>query len=254
MRMIMRVEQFLSDSAARHGSRPAVVCNGRSHSYADLARASDRVAAAMAARGIGRGARVALYMDDNFEAVVAAFAVLKVGAVATLIEVASSSDEVAAILQRTGAVALATEARLASAAAIAMAKVRSVRLVLLRGGDKATANANCLVFEEIASGIGPAQKVDRVGPASDLALQLHALSADGEPAESHLTHADVIAAAGAGGEGTRMLSSIFSYYGMCQLIAAVRAGTTLVLETPSVFRRALSAGREGGEVVPALAG
>jgi acyl-CoA synthetase (AMP-forming)/AMP-acid ligase II len=250
----MRVEQFLSDSAARHGKRAAVVCNGRSHSYADLARASDRVAAALLARGVARGDRVALYMDDNFEAVVSAFAVLKAGAVATPIDTAGNVEEVAATLRRAGAIALITEARLASAAAAAIATARSIRLVVLRGGDRSTSTPSCLVFEDLASGIGPGPQIDRAGPASDLALQVQGTAADGATLNAHLTHADVIAAAGTGGEGTRSLSSVLSLHGVCQIIAAIRAGATLVLETPSVFRRALSTRFDGDDAVPALAG
>jgi hypothetical protein len=50
------------------------------------------------------------------------------------------------------------------------------------------------------------------------------------------------------------LSSILSLYGVCQLLCAIRAGATLVLETPSIFRRALSSCAEGDAIVPALAG
>ncbi len=250
----MRLEQFLNDSAVRFAKRTAVVAGGREHSYAELARSSSRVAAALAARGIGRGDRVALFMDDNFEAVVSAFAVLKAGAVATPIDAATDADTLARTLTRTGAVAIVTEARLASVAARAMASARAIKLVLLCGGDRSTASASCLIFEDVAGGIGPGPEVARAGPASDLALLLPWDGSDGPAAESSLTHAQVIAAAGDAPQETRTLSAILSYYGLCQLFAAVRAGTTLVLTTPSAFRRALAAriADDDGDAVPAL--
>jgi acyl-CoA synthetase (AMP-forming)/AMP-acid ligase II len=189
-------------------------------------------------------------MDDSYEAVVATFAVLKAGAVAVPIDADSSAAEVGAMLRRAAAVAFIVEARLASAAAAAMSSWTSVRLVLLRGGDPATSTPCCLVFEEIASGIGAAPQIDRPGPASDPALRMRAVA---DPADAVLTHADVIAAAGSSGERTRHLSAILSFQGMCGIVAAVRAGATLVLETPSVFRRALSAHADN-DAVPALAG
>ena len=249
----MRLEQFLNDSSVRFAKRIAVVAGGREHSYAELARSSNRVAAALAARGIGRGDRVALFMDDNFEAVASTFAVLKAGAVVAPVDPASDSGTLARALVRTGAVAIVTEARLASVAATAMASARSIRLVLLCGGDRSTASASCLIFEDVASGIGPGPEVNRAGPASDLALLLPWAQPDGAPVESHLTHAEVITAAGAAPQETRTLSALFSYYGLCQLFATVRAGATLALATPSVFRRALSRIEDdAGDAVPAL--
>ena len=249
----MRVEQFLNESATRFGKMPAIVVAGRQHSYAELARGSDRVAAALRNRGIQRGDRVALFMDDSFAAVVSAFAVLKAGAVATPIEARADVEMLACILSRTRPVAIVTEARLASVAAAAMATVGGIRLVLLCGGDRSTASNSCLVFEEVIVGIGPGPCVERAGPASDPALLLHAVGADGEPCEAILTHAEVIAAAAVASpnHGSRRLSSILSHHGLCQLLAAFRTGATLVLVAPSVFRRVALAGDGGG--VPALA-
>ncbi|MEJ0014015.1 MAG: class I adenylate-forming enzyme family protein [Bauldia sp.] len=249
----MRLEQYLNDSAVRFAKRIAVVAGGREHSYGELARSSNRVAAALAARGIGRGDRVALFMDDNFEAVVCAFAVLKAGAVATPIEPTTDADALARALVRTGAVAIATEARLASVAALATARARAIRLVLLCGGDRATASASCMIFEDIAGGIGPGPELKRAGPASDLALLMSSPGPDGAPAESGLTHAEVIAAAGVTPQEKRAFSAVLSYYGLCQLFATVRAGATLVLATPSALRRALAAQiADDDGAVPAL--
>lgn len=248
----MRLEQFLNDSAVRFAQQPAVVAGGRTHSYAELARNSNRVAAAFSARGIGRGDRVALFMQDNFEAVVSAFAVLKAGAVVTPIDAASDAESLARALARTGAVAIVTEARLASVAATAMASARSIRLVLLCGGDRSTASGSCLIFEEVAGGIGPGPQLNRAGPASDLALILPWSGVAGAAPESVLTHAEMIAASGETPQETRTLSSVLSYYGLCHLFATVRAGATLVLAAPSVLGRALLARDEDGGAVPAL--
>ena len=245
----MRVEQFLNDSATRFGKKAAIVVAGRQHSYADLARSSDRVAAALRNRGVLRGDRVALFMDDNFEAVVSAFAVLKAGAVASPIHARSDAATLARILSSTGAVAMVTGARLASVAAAAMSSVGTVRLVVLCGGDRSTASRSCLIFEELIRGFGPGPCIERVGPPSDPALLLQAIGPDGESSEATLTHAEVVAAATAVDHTPRMHSSILSHRGLCQLLAAIRAGATLVLETPSAFRHVTLA----GDGVPALA-
>lgn len=250
----MRVEQFLSDSATRFGAKAAIIACGRPYSYVELARASDRVAAALTSRGIGRGQRVALFMDDNFEAVVAAFAVLKAGAVAAAVEPDAEVGAVVAALAAAQPSALITEAKLASVAARAMARVSGVRLVLLRGGDRSTAGENCMVFEEVARGIGPVSPLTRAGPASDPAMLLAVNRPDGTMPAS-ISHTQVVAAAATfpTGRGSRTLSSVLTYHGVCQLLAAIRVGATLVLEKSSRLGN-VDFSEADGDVVPALAG
>ncbi|MBO0903992.1 AMP-binding protein [Jiella sonneratiae] len=54
----------------------------RSMSYGELARLSVRLAAALAARGVGRGDRVAIVLPQSFETVIAHLAVYRLGAIA----------------------------------------------------------------------------------------------------------------------------------------------------------------------------
>lgn len=247
----MRVEQFLLESATRFGKKAAVVDAGRSHSYSDLARSADRVAASLVAHGVKRGDRVAIFMDDTFEAIVSAFAVLKSGAVASPVDPSTDAETLGLILSRTGAAALVTESRLGLVAASAMIHSRSVRLVLLCGGDRSTANDSCLVFEEIVGGLGNGPLVDRAGPASDPALVVHSVSADGLTEAATFTHADVIAGAAESERPAPTLASILTQYGLSQMLAAIRAGATLVLETRSALRHP-AAGDAAG-LVPAIA-
>ena len=251
----MRIEQFLSESALRHGPRAAIVAEGRSHSYAELARSSDRVAAALLNRGVRRGDRIALFMDGNFETVVSAFAVLKAGAVVSPIDPATDADGLARILGETNASGIVTEARRASVAAAAIATAHSVKLVVLCGGDRSTAEASCLCFEELVGGIGPAAGVERAGPPGDPAILLQTEHADGAAAAKTLSHADLVAAAARIDCGSeRNLASVLSHHGLCQLLGAIRAGATLVLESSVAFRQTVfSRTADENEAVLALA-
>lgn len=226
----MRVEQFLSEGASRFGSRPAIVADGRPYSYSDLARNSDRVAAALMSRGVKRGDRVAFFMDNTFAAVVSAFAVLKAGAVVSPIDPASDAEGLEQVLDQSRAVGIVTDARHASVAAVAMARARSIRLVLLCGGGRSTASASCLSYEELVGGIGSGPSVARAGMGSDVAILL-------QDSFAELTHDDLIGAAADCASG-KSVQSALSYTGFCQLLAAVRVGATIILEGPSAFRRA----------------
>ncbi len=77
----MRIEQYLTKSAQRFGTKTALVAGDRRLSYGELDAASDRLAAALVRRGLKRGERAVVFMDNAWEAVVGLFAVLKAGAV-----------------------------------------------------------------------------------------------------------------------------------------------------------------------------
>src|SRR4051812_26946016 len=118
----MRVEDLLRDSARRLPGKTALVAGGRRLTFGELDVMSDRLAAALTERGIAPGDRVALFMENSFEVVVAIFAALKAGAVFSAINPSTKSDRLGHILNNCRAAAIVTEARLAAAAGAAVAR------------------------------------------------------------------------------------------------------------------------------------
>ena len=98
--------QILTRAAARFGSKPALVTNTRTLSYAELDTLSDRVAAALAARGIAPGDRVSLYAQNRWEWIVAYHGILKAGAVVNPINVMLTAQEVRYVLGDCGSRAI----------------------------------------------------------------------------------------------------------------------------------------------------
>src|SRR6266545_3608708 len=78
--MASLLPRLVTDSAQRDPERPAVVMDGRRLSYAELESASSRFARSLAAHGVRRGDRVALWLPRSIEAVVALYGVMKAGA------------------------------------------------------------------------------------------------------------------------------------------------------------------------------
>ena len=76
----MLLHRFLTDSASRFPDKVALVCGERRATYAELESASNALAASMAAAGLAQGDRVAVFLDNRPETVVALFAILKAGA------------------------------------------------------------------------------------------------------------------------------------------------------------------------------
>jgi len=97
------ISQAFDEAAARAPERPAVVFYGRSITYGELREASDRLAAALARLGVRKGDRVALYLLNSPQFVIAYFAALKCGAIVTPISPVYTSHEVRYQLEDSGA-------------------------------------------------------------------------------------------------------------------------------------------------------
>lgn len=105
---------FVAGRAAAMGDAPAAVWfeDGITLSYAELHRRSDALAAALMARGIRKGAHVALMMPNVPEFVLAWFALAKLGAVLVPTNTAYTATELDYLLNQSDAQALITDASL----------------------------------------------------------------------------------------------------------------------------------------------
>jgi len=97
------VPQAFDEATERDPQRAAVVFYGRSISYGELREATDRLACALAALGIRKGDRVALYLLNSPQFIIAYFAALKCGATVTPISPVYTSHEVRHQIQDSGA-------------------------------------------------------------------------------------------------------------------------------------------------------
>jgi fatty-acyl-CoA synthase len=90
-------------AARRWGAREAVCFQGRRWTFADLAAGVDRVARGLVALGVQPGDRVALWLVNWPEWIEIAFAVMKIGAVLVPINTRLRTDDVAYIVDQSGA-------------------------------------------------------------------------------------------------------------------------------------------------------
>lgn len=96
----------LREVAREVGTKPALVHGERVVRYAELDAASDRLAGALARRGIVRGDRVTLFMPNSIEFVIAFYATLKAGGVVNPINAQSKEREVRFQVEDSGAKAI----------------------------------------------------------------------------------------------------------------------------------------------------
>jgi long-chain acyl-CoA synthetase len=242
----MRVEQFLTDSARRFGDKAALVAGAERLTYRDIDLASDRLAGALVARGIRRGDRVIVFMDNCREAVIAIFAALKAGAVFSPINPSTKADKLAYVINNCRARALVTQDKLRAVANAALAEAPSVMLTVLAGAKEPTLRG-VMSFEAALAADAPAPRAP--GIDLDLAMLVYTSGSTGFPKGVMMTHRNVVAAA----------TSITTYlentpddvilnvlpisfdYGLYQLLMAAKVGATLVLEQSFAFPQAIFA-------------
>ena len=137
-------QQSLGDltrrSALRHPDKTAIIDGGTRLTFAELEATVDRAAAAMAAAGLAQGDRLALLCHNCWQFAVLDFATARIGVVLVPINFMLGADEIAFILDHSGARAFVVEDALVPTAdgALAAATGGSVaqrRVVRLAGGE-----------------------------------------------------------------------------------------------------------------------
>ena len=112
--------QTLSDtlrrSAARVPGRLGLACGATRWTYAELHAVSQRLAAGLASRGIRRGDKVAVLARNSHGFVALRYALMRLGAVMVPINFMLNADDVAFILNHSGARMLASDSGMAEVA------------------------------------------------------------------------------------------------------------------------------------------
>ena len=116
----MKLATLLAQNARRYPDKVALVCGDRRLTFAGLDAHGDRLANALAGRGVGCGDRVAIAMPNGIELVEAMAAVLKLGALIVPLSTRLTAREIAYIVGHCepGAVLYSDDMRPAVAAAL----------------------------------------------------------------------------------------------------------------------------------------
>ena len=222
------------EQADRHGSHPAVISGDQILSYADLAARATRVAGALRSRGIGRGDRVGLLVNNRTEWVEAFFGAMIAGAAVAAFSTWSTRDELDWLIADSGICLLIAVDRFADndyadhMRALAPGHPALRETILLSG------------FGALAA--GPA--AERLDPgtgasAADAAIIIYTSGSSSRPKSVPLTHFGIIENGFNIGErqgytpDDRVLLAppLFWSYGSANAMAAVLThGATLVLQ------------------------
>ena len=182
---------LLRRSAKRAPSKLAIVCGDTRWSYREFDAVCERVAAALAERGIVKGSRVAVLARNSHAFAALRFALARLGAVLVPINFMLKPEEAAYILRHAGATMLATDSGLAALARAAAALDTAVRdFVWLPSEEPSEPVAGMTPFGALASSTAALPDVALCG--SDLAQIVYTSGTESLPKGAMLTHEAVI--------------------------------------------------------------
>ncbi len=251
----MLVNEFLQRSAERFPDKVALVCDGHRWTYAEIEARANRVANGLLDLGLRRGDRVAVWLPNSVETVVAIFGILKAGGVFTVVNPTTKPGKLAYILNNCEAWGLFAPARRAEQVRFLLDTVPSLHLVALSDPAPPAPPASpaspppsvqTLEFSRLLEAYPPALPSTPTIDV-DLACLIYTSGSTGDPKGVMSTHANVAFAA----------SSIIQYlentpedvvinvlplsfdYGLYQLLMVFKFGGTLVLERSFAYPAAV---------------
>jgi acyl-CoA synthetase (AMP-forming)/AMP-acid ligase II len=140
----VNVGDSLTRTASRHPERTAIVDGERRWTYRELNAWVNRLAHGLAARGYARGDALALASGNSAEFLLTYYACAKLGVVCVPINLGWRADEVAYVLQDSGARGLVVEAQLVGALAPAVEQSPGVGEVVVAPGTGTSADTTGL--------------------------------------------------------------------------------------------------------------
>ena len=181
---------LLRRSARRFPDKTAIICGDTAWSYAEFDAICDRLAAGLARRGVGKGARVAILSRNSHAFAALRFALARLGAILVPINFMLKPEEAAFILRHAGAEILATDSGLADGARAAAALDTKVReMIWLPSEEQTMPVPGVIAFDELLSNAAPPE-VELSG--GDLAQIVYTSGTESLPKGAMLSHDAVI--------------------------------------------------------------
>lgn len=242
----MLLQHFFDDTLARRGRHDALVCGDVRHSFADIDARADALVRLLRSRGVARGDRVALFLENGVEFVAGVLAVLRLHAVFMPVNALTKDDKLAYMLRDARASALLTQASLAPVWRAAIGEAASVHTVVSAGADDAPFDTRLRPWPAPADAVTDQAAMPAAEPGSidrDLASIIYTSGSTGFPKGVMLSHLNMVSACrsvstylGLKDSDTVLCALPLAFdYGLYQVLMAWRVGCTVVLERGFTF-------------------
>ncbi len=213
--------------AAANPDHEAVIAGGERLTYGDLLARASGLAGALFAQGVRRGDRVAIFMDNSVHVAAAIYATWLAGGVITVINPQTKQDKLAYMLADSGASFL-----------IADGQLRRVWQAAIPAGLGLAVNSAAEGEQELTDLYFSSAPGRAAAIPVDLAALIYTSGSTGNPKGVMMTHQSMVFTCGSLTEYLRIeaddrilnvLPLAFDY-GLYQLLMAIHAGATVVLE------------------------
>ncbi len=183
----MNLKLMLDKLVAQYGNKTAIVCEDQRLSYADLDKASNKVANAFVKMGINKGDRIALLLNNSPEFVVTYFGIVKIGAIAVPLDPKYKVDELASLLADSQPRILVTESAVLEPLIPTLPSFKSIERVI---DLSSKLQGQFLTYREIIAA-NSAQPVKVEPEAEDVAHIVYTAGPSFHPKGVALTHRSV---------------------------------------------------------------
>ena len=254
------LHETLLETAEAYPDKEAVVAPDGRISYRELMDRALRFARGLQDRGVKRGDRVALYLENSVATVTGIYGALLAGAAFMVVNPQTKADKLRYILADSGASALVTDVRFEEVARQVADGLPDLHTVVLDGGPiEEQAGAESL--QALLSGAPPDPRPMNTIPP-DLAALVYTSGSTGNPKGVMLSHQNMVFTLGSLCQYLRLDASdrilnvlpLAFDYGLYQVLMSVYLGATAVLETSFAFPMQVIQGiqREAVTVLPGV--
>jgi long-chain acyl-CoA synthetase len=232
-------------SARNWPAKTAIVIKTKEYSYSSLKVSAESVAHHLVFSGIKKGDRVAVYMNNSWQSIVAIYGITLAGAAFLVINPQTKADKLHYILKDSGAKILFSESLLNNELSGALANSTDIQEAIISGDtDKITGYPSIKIvdFEETISSGSPQSLLPNVIP-NDLAALIYTSGSTGFPKGVMMTHQSMVFTSWSLVEYLRLseedrillLLPLAFDYGLYQLLMAITIGGTLIVEQSFTF-------------------
>ncbi len=240
-----RTPRLLHDSllvsAHDHPGKTAIVSEDERVTYRELLVRAKRLARGLQDRGVQRGDRVAVFLENGVNTVVGIYGTLLAGGAFVVVNPQTKADKLAYMLADCDAAAIITDGRLARLVATVADELPHLHTIV-QTGDGAEGEASAIVALE-ALLASPSEPVATPTIPLDLAALVYTSGTTGRPKGVMLSHQNMAFAQASLVEYLRLSADdrivnvlpLAFDYGLYQALMAVHLSATLVLESSFSF-------------------
>lgn len=232
----------LLSSAGHYENKSAVIVEGTSYTYRDIKENALKLAKALKVRGVEKGDRVAIYMDNTWSCIISIYATSLSGGVFLIINPQTKQDKLKYILNDSGSKILLTDSHLKEVFLSVLPDANNIKGVI-HSGESIHHNDfinRSTIIERLDEVLQNTDQLENSVSilANDLAALIYTSGSTGNPKGVMHTNMSIVFAIGSLLEYLRIdsdhvilnvLPMAFDY-GLYQLLMSISAGATLVLE------------------------